>query len=145
MLECSNPDIVLYKMDDVLSNDGLKSLMRLGWIIINNWIDNVHPIRDVISVVTGRGVSFRLVRGMVRLIVTADTHVFVPTETIPNVDADEPGTGGYHAAVRVRTLGDARRGESAGYQLCAGSLVHLNRRVYGEDRFAFPVYYSWDT
>lgn len=93
-LTCINPDITLYRMENVVSNREIDWLIEVGWIIITNWIDDVRQIRDVTSVVAVTGVSFRLARDNARLTVTADIDVFMPAEMIPNVDADEPGSGG---------------------------------------------------
>ncbi|KAK1809217.1 hypothetical protein LTR12_016432 [Friedmanniomyces endolithicus] len=91
-LACLSEEITLCRLENRLDNYDVRRLMDAGCVIISSWIDTVCRIPPQIGTVCVYGVSFRMGRGIERMIATADISVYVPSGVILNVDADAPGS-----------------------------------------------------
>lgn len=64
-------------------------IMDVGWTVMATWIDNNDESMVIGPTLTN--VSFRLGKGIVRLILVTDVYIAAAADVIPNMDADESG------------------------------------------------------
>lgn len=88
-MPCTSKEVEVFTIDCTLDNDGLISLMNVGWIIISSWIDDVTKIPNQTGVVCVENISFRMALGNKRLIVNANISVSVPTNVVVNIDTNK--------------------------------------------------------
>lgn len=81
-----NVNVVLSKVEV----DKLDKVMDMGWVIMASWIDDT--VMDMHTETFVTDISFRLGKDTRRIIMTTDVPLAVPWDTIPNIDADDPGS-----------------------------------------------------
>ena len=83
-------DIVVSVVSDRVEIEKLNALMDGGWIVMCTWIEDDYGYE--LGGIFVNDVMFRLGKGIQRLILKTDIPLPMPAETIPNIDADEPGS-----------------------------------------------------
>ena len=68
----------------------LDVIMDMGWSIMSTWIEDESINMCWGNLVTD--ISIRLGKGISRVILTTDIPMSMAMESIPNLDADEPGS-----------------------------------------------------
>jgi DNA polymerase elongation subunit (family B) len=83
-------DLVINVVTDRVNLTKMDELMDAGWVIMCSWIEE-PDVRAPVGVFVN-DVMFRLGKGNERVVLKTDVPLPVPMETIPNIDADEPGS-----------------------------------------------------
>ena len=83
-------DLTINVVTDRVDLAKVDELMDADWVIMCSWIEETDARAPVGVFVND--VMFRLGKGIERVILKTDVPLPMPMETIPNVDADEPGS-----------------------------------------------------
>ncbi|KAF4460195.1 DNA polymerase (pol2) [Fusarium albosuccineum] len=83
-------DLNIHVVRTKVAIDVVDTIMDMGWVVISTWIEDETTSKHWDNTVTD--VSFRMAKGIDRVVLTTDVPLAIAWDTVVNIDSDDPGS-----------------------------------------------------